>query len=237
MSKCQSGSKFSVYAHGTERNSEAARYLLAAVDRYPEYLEQVADPEAACLLLVSCDSFRTRENMTGHPSWKGGQNHLIWDASRCFGEHTDRPFSIRGHYQKAALATVGLTDANICMRYDVPFPYVKKDLQWPLPDVFPVHPDFPWGEQGNDAVRWWNEERPTLLSFKGNINRGLMVDWQHRYLATEYWKRADDVIIDTTCFGKKIYDIARDKHQEILRNSTFADSPGGGSVKVSGSMK
>jgi hypothetical protein len=128
LTKCLSD-KLTVYAHGAGNTSSVAvKYLNNAISRYPEYLEKVADPEKACLLLLSCDSFRRKEDMYGHPSWKGGQNHLVWESSRCFGHHSGRPFGIHAHFQKAALATVSMTDDNIRIGYDVPLPFVQTKI-------------------------------------------------------------------------------------------------------------
>jgi hypothetical protein len=231
MTKCLSD-KLTVYAHdgAGKTSSVAVKYLNNAVSRYPEYLEKVADPEKACLLLLSCDSFDRKEDMYGHPSWKGGQNHLVWESSRCFGHHSDRPFGIHAHFQKAALAAVSMTDDSIRIGYDVPLPYVKKDMRWQLPEVFPTHPHFPWGKEGNDAARWWHEDRPVILSLKAHIYPWPQVNWQHRYLAVEYWERADDITVDTTCAGHAKYDTPADGYQLLLRQTTFAFTAGGGSV-------
>jgi hypothetical protein len=86
------------------------------------------------------------------------------------------------------------------------------------------------GKEGNDAARWWHEDRPVILSLKAHIYSWPQVPWQHRYLAVEYWERAGDITVDTTCDGHAKYDTPADYYQLLLRQTTFAFAAGGGSA-------
>jgi hypothetical protein len=79
-------------------------------------------------------------------------------------------------------------------------------------------------------------QRPTLVSFKGNIFHMPQIWWHHRYVAYEYWEQHPDIFCDITCPStnrfkarNKKYDTPRNAFAALMLNATFAFTPGGGS--------
>jgi Exostosin family len=216
MTKCSPDKPMKVFAHGT---GLAHDLVTLAVKRYPQLLVQTLQPADACLLIVTCDSYLSASEL--YQNWNGsGRNHFVWEASRCFGAHPDRPYDTMVNYQYAALATGSLMDANVRRGYDVPL----TRLQWAEDGTKPRQFRTPVLPEDNTSRKY-------LLSFKGNIFAWPQIWWQHRWLATEYWDRNDtEVLLDTVCkgWGKDQYTHERDTFGALLLNSTFGFAPGGG---------
>jgi hypothetical protein len=169
------------------------------------------------------ESFDTPEHLHSQPSWNGWRNHFLWGADAYFDNHLDRPFNDKTNFDHAALATAAFQDANTRLGYDIPPPRLRHIL-----------PEFHQAQLPNLTLG----QRPTLVSFKGNIYRRLtQVWWDHRYIAYEYWEQKPDVFCDIECrltncskARNKKYETPRSAFAALMLNATFAFTPGGGSV-------
>jgi len=213
-----------LFAHG-DNTSLANELVTLAVQNYPTMWERTLDASEACLLVVTCDSYSNVSQFLDH-FYHDGKNHFIWDSPECFGSHGDRPFNTAVDFKYAALSTSTLTDANIRRGYDIPVTRVRgftigEFCTSVLPQTF-----------NEDNSNY--EPRKYLLSFKGNIFNWEQVWWQHRWLAAEYWNSTNDdesdVIVDVKCGGLEDYRLPHSSFNQLLLQSTFGFSPGGGSV-------
>ena len=210
MTRCET-TPIKLFAHGS---GQANQLVTLAVQHYPQLVVQTLQPDDACLLIVTCDSYHNVSQLQKHMYYEG-KNHFVWEATRCFGAHPDRPFDTMVNYQYAAMATSSLMDANVRHGYDIPLTRVKGTMQEYRTPVLPED----------------NAPRKYLLSFKGNIFPWPQIWWQHRWLATEYWNINDtDVMIDVKCpeWGKDQYTSPPSTFGALLLNSTFGFAPGGG---------
>jgi hypothetical protein len=216
-SRC-ADSKVTVFAYGVNSSSSASILVDKAVAAFPEKLERVHDPQQACLLVVTPQSFDS-ENITmllSHPAYGDGSNHFIWIPHRAFLQHGDEPFNYRGNYGKASLGTPTLMHSQLRPGHDVPLALSKQEYSVELsvnkPDKLPTV-----------------GKRKILLLFKGNIFYWNQIWWQHRYLAAEYWDLSADVVADVTCEGRE-YKIPAKEYALLLASSVFTFCPGGGST-------
>lgn len=223
LSKCSTTGPLTVYAHGNG-TTLANQYVTNAAHRHPKTIQQVFSPSNACLLVLTCDSFRSFEQLVSSPTWKDGQNHFVWYNTHCFRAHYSRTFD-KHNYAKAAIASSTLTDASIRLGYAMPRTQVRGSLtkEFAAPKHMPQYIPMSIG-----MPRRW------LLGYKGRIAAQYPHPWfQHRWLAYEFWNDEEkDVVIDTKCWGKfagykgkKEYDNVVD-YSEMLWNSTFAFCPG-----------
>jgi hypothetical protein len=79
--------------------------------------------------------------------------------------------------------------------------------------------------------------RRYLLSFKGNVHSWEQRNFQHRWIAAEYWHDEPDVHVDTKCESsrksgewERYNNTNENDYGNLLLNSTFFFCPGGGGV-------
>ena len=103
-----------------------------------------------------------------------------------------------------ALATAGLTDANIRIGYDIRLAYTqsrrgvfqldnKGFLESPLLKVQndtmnKINSTIAFNNIGDDDDSWWKMQRPYLRTFKGGVNHWVAPFYTHRWLALKYWE-------------------------------------------------
>lgn len=201
----------------------AVSLIKNVAELFPSSVQWVSDPEAACLLLATMESFDTPDQLHSQPSWNGGRNHFFWVADAFFDSHQDQPFNLLTNFDHAALSTAAFQDANIRLGYDIPLARLRH-----------TSAEFHQTQLPNLTI---SGKRPTLLNFKGNIFRMPQVWWHHRYLAFEYWEESPSVVCDIVCKmanrfrGRtRKYATPRNAYAALMLNTTFAFCPGGGSV-------
>lgn len=193
-----------------------------AANRYPEVVKRVDRPEEACLLVVGRQTFDNPEQMTSQENWNHGMNHYIYRSQQIFGNHHDRPFNSailqRGvNFGLASTSSYSVDDAMNRHGYDLPTALLPK---WRNPNR---------AKDKDDLHR----PRRFILSFKGTAHDWESLDWQYRWIASEYWF-GDDVHIDSRCRETSLSKLSKYTDEidyvELLLNSTFVFSPGGASV-------
>jgi len=203
-----------VYSHGG--NVDAL--LAYATEQHPDLVQRVSNASEACLLVVGPKSFDNPHDLLHDEHWNQGTNHFIFKAGHLFGVHHDRPFNSLLQPGKAAVSHNGMDDSYNREGFDMPlglYPRWKRPAEY---DQLDMH-----------------RKRRFLLTFKGNIFPWEQRNWQHRWLASEYWYGEDDVHVDTSC--KNVSHVQEgyantdpDDYGQLLLNSTFFFCPGGGSV-------
>lgn len=93
------------------------------------------------------------------------------------------------------------------------------------PEYIYPHPELPPSKFGR---------RPLLLAFKGKVLGMGQVWWQHRWMASEYWEPAPDVVVDVVCkpdvSNHAGNNYSTPAYAELILNATFFFCPGGGSI-------
>ena len=193
-----------------------------AANRYPEVVTRVDHPDEACLLVVGRQTFDSPEQMVAQESWNGGMNHFIYRSQQIFGNLHDRPFNTailrRGvNFGLASTSSYSVDDAMNRHGYDLPTALLPK---WRNPKPDQLKGDL-------------HRPRRFILSFKGTVHGRESLDWQYRWIASEYWV-GDDVHVDSRCretFSSKLSKYTEEiSYVELLLNSTFVFAPGGESV-------
>jgi hypothetical protein len=181
----------------------------------------VSTPTAACLLIVTRDSFVGPDEMQSAPTWDGGRNHMLWQYQHfpsCTDGagwakkdlmHGDRSFAADIDTGFAALASSSHTPASFRPGFDM---------------SLPLRPHYDW----SPAQRALAADRPRslLLAFKGSIYKQFPTWWnQHRMVGANYLHDPQNGIVISGCPGsaKEKYDFAT-----LLLNTEFAFAPGGG---------
>lgn len=78
-----------------------------------------------------------------------------------------------------------------------------------------------------------NSSRPLLLCLKCHVYEWDQARWQYGWLASEYWAKESDIVVDIKCpddFEPSYDDTYPRVNTQLLLNSKFAYCPGGGSV-------
>jgi hypothetical protein len=215
LTRCQTtteGGPLTVYV----QHAGPHAWLDPAIALLPGLWKRVDDHRSACLVVVTKHEYRSARELFSADHWgnRRGRNHLIYKWRH---GNQDLPWP-EHNMDMAALASTGMSQGSVRLRYDVPLPLTPV---WKRPVPFT---NVPTGRR-----RW-------LLSFKATIHDTLQPYFQHRWLALEYWENADDILVDVQCFHrtwthKKVqrhaYQLPADMYGDILLNSTFGFTPGG----------
>lgn len=214
LSKCSLG-PLKVYSHGGKIDS----YLEFAMQQHPDVVTKVSNPSEACLLVIGEQSYNNQQDLLDNINFKNGQNHYIFQSAKLFGSHWDRPFNDKIQFGMASVSPHSMDDSYNREGYDTPlglYPNWRRPKDF---DKLDIH-----------------RQRKYLLSFKGNIMAWEQRNWQHRWLASEYWPTDEnDIHLDTTCksspfFRSPYTHTDPDDYGNLLLNSTFFFCPGGGGV-------
>ena len=193
-----------------------------AANKYPEVVTRVDHPDEACLLVVGRQTFDSPEQLVAQDSWNHGMNHYIYRSQQIFGNPNDRPFNTvilrRGvNFGLASTSSYSVDDAINRDGFDLPTALLPK---WRNPKPAQLKGDL-------------HSQRRFVLSFKGTVHDWEELDWQYRWIASEYWF-GDDVHVDSRCretFSSKLSQYTDEiDYVELLLSSTFVFAPGGGSV-------
>jgi hypothetical protein len=231
LTRCSPFEPIKVYPYGVKIGAMLDKAMKKSKGAHA--IQKTDNPDDACLLVVGEGSFDTPQQLLENKHWQGGQNHYIFDSSRLFGNHGDRPFNTECHFGLAATSQLSMDDAYNREGYDTPlglYPKWKRPAKYDNLDI--------------------DRKRRLLVSFRGAIYSWETIFWQHRWIAAEYWESTPDVHVDTECAMQWKYDDPKQKalhnpnrkeyddedplaFEELLMNSTFVFCPGGMSIECS----
>lgn len=206
LKRCPRFGPLKVFPYGEEMEA----LLDYAIEQTTGDLLKVNNQQESCLLVVGKGSFEKSSQLFSDRYWMGGQNHYIFYSSDLFGSHPDRPFNSKVNFRMAATSQWSVDDAYLREGYDTPlglYPLWKRPAKY---EKLNIH-----------------RERRLLLSLKENINEWEQRNWQHRWIAAEYWKEEPDVHVDAQCSGHGHKQTSPESYEELLLNSTFVFCPGG----------
>lgn len=200
-----------VFPHGPAAEAR----LDYAVQKFPQDVQKVVNPDDACLFVMVFGSYDTPEELTSNSTiWNHGQNHFIFESARFFDSNVDYPFNMipDANFEMAAVSQSCQDNSYFRVGYDM---HIWLFAKW--------HRPFRYNQLK------LHRPRRLLLSFKGNIYPWRELNWQHRWIAAEYWHNEPDVVTDTKCEKDHHYELTNPQdYEELLLNSTFVFCPGGG---------
>jgi len=208
-----------VHSNSNSNNNNNSTVQLQRVDRYQD----------ACLVVVDPHTYKSEAELKAARHWHDdGRNHLLWHSSQFTYEprrlNVDSPFP-SFHVGHAALASVSLDQARLRPGYDMVLPLRRR-----------------WGRRVPPQDVDVHRPRSCLVGFRGSIQRTLHPNYQHRWLAAEYWETSndplddDDVKVDAQCLGRHkevihpYHNLSASAYGDFLWNCTFQFCPGGSGV-------
>lgn len=208
LSKCVKDGPLTVFAHGVAAEQQVER-AMSRLTRQDMKIQLVNESAMACLKVVTKESYKSPQAMHASSHWQHGQNTYAFDSSKFFEGFTDHPFNIKVNFEMAAVSPVAIDASYLRVGYDTRLAFEPR-----------------WSRSIDNLHLHRN--RRLLLSFKGNIHDWNELNWQHRWIAAEYWHNEMDVVVDTMCGPNHPYELSRKSdYEELLLNSTFVFCPGG----------
>ena len=214
------GNPLPIYVYGGDcQIIQACMAIDAALMAESPLVERVDDPEKACVFMKmpnNADGEETGKEFSDlceFWSFAGapGRNHILLTPA-CI-EHCDR-VSMKVSTGEAIVAHVSHQRGVFRPGFDF------------------VIPQFTTVERfKNFDVENHGRPRDMLVTFRGSIlDASLPTLWlRHRYLATTYLHSpSEGVIMDTVCGKEQEYDMSLGSYEDLMLNSRFCFTPGGG---------